>query len=257
MTKKQKVKRFLKTVPQISRGRGTKDEMSSFAAINLALRGKLSVAPIKCASLVAWYWGSAIQDVMPHFVRNSDEWRSVLCLVPGTGRDVAEEHQRLEIVMDWMWTIVLPQVRDIAKELCYASEWNHMLRKRSTFSAVDAAERAAKRAANKCAHYSYGTGGYQRASARRVAAGCLVDAVKAADAAAFGVSRVLIRYTVYQTAAAAEAAAEAAAHGVSEYVDASKIILDPVGKEAYAAAWAAFDPAITLERLCAVDKRLT
>jgi hypothetical protein len=90
-------------------------------------------------------WIITIQDRMPDDMRNSSDWKRLLPLAAGTGRD--HEPERLAIVMDWMWS-ALTMVQPIAAAGGFGSEWLAMCRERSTTAAYATAAYAARAAAN-------------------------------------------------------------------------------------------------------------
>lgn len=108
----------------LPRGIGTTENACSIAAINLALTGTLTDNIPPCMSEVIGRWIISVQDAMPSEMRNSSEWKSLLPLAAGTGRD--REKERLEIIMQWMWNDVLPTVQPIADRSGFGAEWRAM-----------------------------------------------------------------------------------------------------------------------------------
>jgi hypothetical protein len=90
----------------ISRGLGTREEPCSIAAINLALTGELTDKIPDCMSEVIGAWIIRIQDGMPDDMRNGAEWRALLPLAAGTGREF--EVERLTIIISRLRETVLP-----------------------------------------------------------------------------------------------------------------------------------------------------
>lgn len=84
----------------LTEGFGGKEDACSIASINLALTGRLSDEIPECMSRVIGIWMSRAQDAMPDEQRNSHEWKRLLPLAAGTGRD--KETSRRKIVMDWI-----------------------------------------------------------------------------------------------------------------------------------------------------------
>ena len=109
---------------------------------------------------------------MPDDMRNSARYRDMLITAPGTGRD--KEQKRLEVLMDWVWGTVLPQVQPIADNNGFGGEWQTMCEKR-TFAATAAAEDAAN-----AAYLSL----YEEVDAAEDAAYAAEDAAAAAEDAA-------------------------------------------------------------------------
>lgn len=128
----------------IPSGLGTEEHACSIAAINLALSGKLTDTIPDCMSPVIGRWIIGVQDAMPDEMRNSEAWRKLLPLAAGTGRD--KEVERVSIILDWMWSTVLPTLTPIAEKYGFVSEWAHMLTER-TSEAARAARAAAAEAA--------------------------------------------------------------------------------------------------------------
>jgi hypothetical protein len=116
----KKIADFLKD-RHIPVGLGTKAEACSIAAINLALTGTLSDTIPDCMSRVIGKWIIRVQDAMPDELRNSREWKRLLPLAAGTGRDFEEE--RRAIILDWMWGTVLPTLQPIADKRGYGAQW--------------------------------------------------------------------------------------------------------------------------------------
>ena len=96
-------------------GLGTEESACSIAAINLSLYGKLTDKIPGCMSLVIGRWMIGVQDRMSGEMRNSPQWKQLLPLAAGTGRDPDRETARLGIILDWMWGIVLPTLQQIGR----------------------------------------------------------------------------------------------------------------------------------------------
>jgi len=141
----QKITALLDTMPVLSVGVGTRESACSIAAINLALSNTLTDKIPACMSHVIGSWIIKIQDGMPYSIRNSPRWRALLPRAAGTGREL--EEQRRNVVIDWMWGIVLPQLQPFADEQGFGSEWRNMQDLR-TFNAAAAGTGAAYAAAN-------------------------------------------------------------------------------------------------------------
>src|ERR1700679_548770 len=110
----------------LPRGLGSKEEACSIAAINLALRGELSDEIPECMSLVIGKWIIRVQDAMPDDLRNSLEWKDLLPLAAGTGRDPLLEQRRSALVLDWMWGTILPSIQPIADKHGFGVQWLSM-----------------------------------------------------------------------------------------------------------------------------------
>ena len=124
----------------LPRGLGTEDNACSIAAINLALTGELSDDIPPCMSEVIGRWIIIVQDRMPAEMRNSAEWKHLLPLAAGTGRE--REQERAGIILAWMWETVLPIVQPVADIGGFGEEWKKMLSEQ-TLEAADAAASAA------------------------------------------------------------------------------------------------------------------
>ena len=126
-------------------GLGDEHNACSIAAINLTLSGELSDTIPLCMSEVIGKWIIPMQDAMPDTMRNSTEWKRLLPLAAGTGRE--REQERLTIIMNWLWESVLPTVQPAADSGGYGEQWKEMLRQRTAAAAARAAADAAARAA--------------------------------------------------------------------------------------------------------------
>ena len=141
----QKIADFL-AEHQLSSGLGTAEEPCSIAAINLALTGRLSDDIPECMSLTIGRWIIRVQDAMPDAIRNSPQWKALLPLAAGTGRDPALEQRRAALLLDWMWSAVLPELQPLADAGGFGAAWRTMLTDR-TSRAADAARADAADAA--------------------------------------------------------------------------------------------------------------
>jgi hypothetical protein len=121
-------------------GLGDRHNACSISAINLALSGRLTDKIPDCMSLVIGKWIIAVQDAMPDAMRNSATWKSLLPLAAGTGREF--EHDRMAIIVDWMWDTVLPYVQPIADSGGYGEQWRTMYSVRTLKAALVAADAA-------------------------------------------------------------------------------------------------------------------
>lgn len=128
------------SIKNIAAGLGTKESPCTLAAINLALTGKLTGTIPKCMSPVIGQWIIKIQDAMPANIRNSQRWRDQIPHAAGTGRD--HEQERVNIILEWMWATVLPQIRPIADRHGFGDAWSHMCSERTAHAAKAAAGRA-------------------------------------------------------------------------------------------------------------------
>ena len=143
----RKIASWLDEHPVLAAAVGNRESACSIAAINLALRGELTDSIPDCMSPTIGRWIIGVQDPMPAEIRNSAEWRALLPLAAGTGRD--HEQQRRAIILDWMWGTVLPSLQDLADKHGFGLEWRMMTTERTQEAAKAAA--AAVRAAEAAA----------------------------------------------------------------------------------------------------------
>lgn len=192
----------------LPKGLGNKKSACTLAAINLAMSGKLTDRIPACMSEVLGKAAIGLQDAMPTEMRNSARYKALIPDMPGTGR--AQEQERLAILMDWMWSVVLPHLQPIADGNGFGAEWQSMCREKTA-----AAAWAAKAAA----------------WAARAAAWAADDAAYAAAWAA---------------ATAADADADAAGSAAAWAADAARAAAADAARADF---WAAIDPIGVLERM--------
>ena len=101
------------------------------------LEGRQTDQVPECMSAVIGEWILRVQDAMPDAMRNSNEWRRLLPYAAGTER--TRESARLAIILDWMWTTVLPILQPIADTQGYGRQWATMCRTRTATAAYTAA----------------------------------------------------------------------------------------------------------------------
>ena len=123
----------------LPKGLGDRESACTLAAINLSMSGKLTDKIPACMSEVLGKAAIVLQDAMPDEMRNSARYKALIPDMPGTGR--AQEQERLAILMDWMWSVVLPRLQPIADGNGFGAEWKSMCREK-TAAAADAAVRA-------------------------------------------------------------------------------------------------------------------
>jgi hypothetical protein len=197
-------------------GLGDEESACTLAAINLAITGKLTDVTPSCMSLVLGRTTIRMQDRMPDQMRNSKRYKRLIPDMPGTGRE--RETERLAVLMDWMWTVVLPQLQPLADNHGFGSAWKNMCEVKTPEAAADAAD-AAEAAADYVARAAEAAADY---------------VARAAEAAADYVARAAAR--------AAEAAARAA-EAAADYVAAADAAANVVK------FWEAVDPIGLLERM--------
>jgi hypothetical protein len=142
ITKEQqnKIAEFVNT-HELVRGMGEESSPCSVAAINLMLTGRLTDEIPDCMSEVIGAWTIDMQDTLTRTQRNSSEWKYLLPFAAGTGRD--REPERLGILIDWVFGLLLPKLTSYADFIGMGPEWRLMLSERSIAS-IDHALRAAK-----------------------------------------------------------------------------------------------------------------
>ena len=123
----------------IPNGMGTEEAACSMAAINLALNGKLTDLTPECMSPIIGHLILDIQDNLPSDLRNSREWREMLPLAAGTGRE--HERERARVVIDWMFDTTLPLLQPPADKHGFGSALRRMCTER-TDATCNAAHRA-------------------------------------------------------------------------------------------------------------------
>jgi hypothetical protein len=205
---KAKLEEYLAT-HTLPSGLGTKESACSIAAINLAMTGTLTDYIPDCMS---WVLGRAtmdLQDAMPKEMRNSEKYKALLPDMAGTGREY--EQERLAIIMDWMWSVVLPKLQPVADKHGFGSEWQTMcnLKTADAARAARAAADAARADAADYADASYAAATYAAADA----------AARAADAAAATYAAATYAAAARAAARAADYAADAAGGDFWETVD--------------------------------------
>jgi len=221
----EQVREHLARHPVLTRGLGDRERHCSIAAVNLALSGKLTDAIPDCMSEVVGRWIIRIQDAMPDDLRNSAAWRELLPLAAGTGRE--HEPERLAMILDWLWGVVLPQHQPIADAGGYGPEWRQMTERRTEAAARAAAAWAVARAAEAAARAA--------SAASRAAARAAEAAARATSAASRAAEAAADKAGAAAQAAWAASATEAAAWAA--------------GAEGAAEFWSAVDPVALLRRL--------
>ena len=209
----------------LPKGLGTEEAACSIAAINLAISGELTDTIPECMSKVIGKWIINIQDAIPTELRNSTEWKFLLPQAAGTGRE--KEQERKEIIMNWMWTIVLPIIQPIADKKGFGTKWKQMCELK-TIAAAAAAAAAADAAA-------------AAAAAADAAASYAADAAAAADAADAAASY-----------AASDAASDAATAATASYAAAAAAASDAAAATAAASYWKTVNPCLLLKQLIEV-----
>ena len=168
----------------IPKGMGSKKSACTVAAINLAMSGELTDDVPDCMSEVLGKAAIRLQDAMPDEMRNSPRYKALIPDMPGTGR--GQEKERLEILLDWMWGTVLPQLQPIADKQGFGDQWRRMCKER----APDAAATAASAASAAYAADAAADAADRAAHATDAAA---ADAADAADYAAHAAANAAAR----------------------------------------------------------------
>lgn len=130
----QAIARLVKNM-QLCMGVGNEESACSIAAINLALSNRLTDEIPECMSNVIGEWIIRSQDYMPDVVRNSLEWKNLLPLAAGTGKEL--EAERLDILLDATLTHVLGRFQPLANELGVGDSWKRMLLVRTSEAAEE------------------------------------------------------------------------------------------------------------------------
>ena len=210
------LKQYLSTHKFPSSGLGPvaydpKEYIGSLAAINLAIDGTISD---KTPDYISEIFIDKIPDcmseilgqVMPRFdlgtpneMLNSAEYKALLPDMAGTGRE--HEEERLDILLDWMWGTVLPQVQPLADRGGFGEKWQTMCQERTKEAASVATKEAvlAYRAAREANTPNHG-------------AGKIYEAYKAFDRVQNVAAWARNAARATEAAVAAAAVAESAAH---------------------------------------------
>lgn len=128
----QKIARHVKDL-DICHGVGDKESHCTMAAINYALTGIVTDDIPDCTSEVIGTWVVELQDQTPITLINSDKWKNLVPLIYGSGRD--HEQQRIDILIQWMWESVLPQLLPLTKKVALGSDWQYMLSEQTSVAA--------------------------------------------------------------------------------------------------------------------------
>ena len=134
-----KLEQYLET-HKLPAGLGSEESACSIAAINLAIRGELTDDIPDCMSKVLGRTTIALQDEMPDEMRNSSRHKKLLPDMAGTGRE--HEKERSTILLDWMWSVVLPKLQPIASEYGFGTEWHNMCQEKTSAAATRAYDAA-------------------------------------------------------------------------------------------------------------------
>jgi hypothetical protein len=187
-------------------GLGDKENACSIAAINLALTGELTDKIPDCMSKVIGRWIIVTQDAMPDAMRNSVEWKRLLPLAAGTGRE--HEKERLRVLLAHMWEVSLPLIQPVADARRFGDKWRTMTTEKTAAAAEAAREARAEQ------------------SVAREAARAAAEAARTAQWAEAAESAESAQWAAQWAAQAAAEAARAAAAAAREAT-------------AWAAGWAA------------------
>ena len=229
-----RLEEYLAGVEHIPSGMGTEEAACSVAAIRLAWDGVLSDQPPPCMSPTIAQWIIVVQDQMPETIRNSAEWRSLLPLAAGTER--MKESKRLSIIMDWVFSTVLPYIQPLADERGFGKEWREMCAIRTEETA-----RAARNAA-------YNTAWTADAADAALLALLAIGPTSATYAANAATNTAMAVYAARAATKASPFTANAATVKAVEAVEA-RGITHVAAWEASDAAWRAFNPVATLRKL--------
>ncbi len=241
LTPIQKKIRDYVTTHRLSSGLGTEDSACTIAAINLAISGRLVDSRPDCVCPVIHKWVIPIQDAMPDNLRNNG-WTELVPFIAGSFNPELEA-KRKAIILDWLWTIVLPQLLPIAIKYGFGKEWSVMLELKIYAAAYAAAAGAAAYAAADAA-YAAAYAAYTAAAAGAADAAAAHAAYAAADAAYAARGAADAADAARAAAAAAASAADAYAASAADAYAASADDADAASARAAAAADAgAYDAA--------------
>jgi len=123
MNQAKKIEDFLIN-HDLGHGLGNEEIPCSMAAINLATSGRLTDDIPDCMSEVIGHFIICTQDSMPIDRINSKDWKDILPLAAGTGRN--NESERSEIIKSWLFSDVLPLLQDLANDNGFGVEWKKM-----------------------------------------------------------------------------------------------------------------------------------
>jgi len=123
MNQAKKIKDFL-IDHDLGHGLGNEEIPCSMAAINLATSGRLTDDIPDCMSEVIGHFIICTQDSMTLDRINSKDWKDILPLAAGTGRN--NESERSEIIKSWLFSDVLPLLQDLANDNGFGVEWKKM-----------------------------------------------------------------------------------------------------------------------------------
>lgn len=132
---------------RLTRGLGTADRPCSMGAINLILNGRLMDDVPDCMSFAIGRFIIKVQDSMPSPLRNSSEWKALLPLAAGTGRE--KDWLRRYMLIDWMWG-VLTRIQYVADNRDFGSQWAAMIEDRTELAALNAETAAARDSSPIC-----------------------------------------------------------------------------------------------------------
>lgn len=118
---------------KLTHGVGSKEAACTVAAINMALDGRVSDDCPPCMSPVLHSWIIPIQDAIPLDLLNDGRWAALIPEAAGTND--GKDDLRIEIILDHMWSVVLPQLQPLADESCFGAEWRRMCQERTEVAA--------------------------------------------------------------------------------------------------------------------------
>jgi hypothetical protein len=230
-----KLEQYLAT-HDLPEGLSVEESACSIAAINLAISGRLTDEIPDCMSDVLGEATIRLQDAMPGEMRNSLRYKTLLPDMAGTGRE--HEQERRTIIMDWMWSVVLPQLQPLADKHGFGDAWKNMCQLKTAASALAARALAAAAA---------------RAARALAAAAAAADDAAARAAAADDAAARAAASLAAASLAAARAAAGAAAHAADAAdVAAARAAARTAAGASRAAGgdlWVTVDPIGVLERM--------
>ena len=122
----------------LTSGIGNGQDTCSMGAINLALAHRITAKVPDCMSQVIGEWIVIVQDQMPHAMRNSTHWRTMLPLAAATGR--TRETQRKAVLLQWLFDTVLPVAHEAAEAQGFGKAWKKLCEQRTVEAAREVHE---------------------------------------------------------------------------------------------------------------------
>lgn len=87
--------------------------------------------PLTDPSKIASRWVRFVESELPKKIRNTAKWRAALRKLEICGNEPAAERRRKELLLDWLWTKVMPTLQPRATACGIAREWRKMCKQRT------------------------------------------------------------------------------------------------------------------------------